>query len=93
MLRLAGHRLEGSSRMGMEMKDSSFGRARSMEYYSAHGRRPRTSREAKGRWRGVQSVEEQILTSDRTSAEQISSGADLPEANLIGSNLVRANLS
>jgi len=48
MLRLAGHRLEGSSRMGMEMKDSSFGRARSMEYYSAHGGRPRTSREAKG---------------------------------------------
>jgi len=92
MPRLAGHRLEGSSRMGMEMKDSSFGRARSMEYYSAHGGRPRTSREAKG-WRGVQSVEEQILTSDRTSAEQISSGADLPEANLIGSNLFRANLS
>ena len=60
MPRLAGHRLEGSSRMGMEMKNSSFGRARSMEYYSAHGGRPRTSREAKGRWRGVQSVVEQI---------------------------------
>ena len=26
MPRLAGHRLEGSSRMGMEMKNSSFGR-------------------------------------------------------------------
>jgi len=84
MPRLAGHRLEGSSRMGMEMKNSSFGRARSMEYYSAHGGRPRTSREAKGRWRGVQSVEEQILTSDRTSAEQISSGAGLPRRTLSG---------
>jgi len=32
MLRLAGHRLEGSSRMGMEMmKDSSFGRALSRQ--------------------------------------------------------------